>query len=294
MVAQSEDKFFKGLGVKDVNTLINIIPLYMLEINPKDLITNMVKFNPKELMELDLKAYRTDLIIELDHVILIFEFQSTRIYLDDKRRFNIYTAIKDRDRTGNKPIYLIVFSTVEETHVIDYKINPASSFKILVISFKNKNGTEILNNIDSKIKNNQKIYQNELSDLALSSFMTLETTLEEHLEKTVQTINKLRNSIKEESKFVFTLLWLLVDKFIKNDEARKRLSNILSDNMRLLEECMQRKYEEGEKSGFEKGWDEKGLKVAEELLNDNLSLDRISQVTDVPIGQLELLNEGKL
>ena len=148
--------------------------------------------------------------------------------------------------------------------------------------------------------------------------MTLETTLEEHLEKTVQTLNKLRNSIKEESKFVFTLVWMLVDKFIADDEMRKRLSNILSDNMRLLEECMQRKYDEGkqegekrgekngfergeksgfvkgEKSGFEKGWDEKGLEVAEELLNDNLSLERISQVTDVPIGHLELLNEGKL
>ena len=321
MVAQSEDKFFKGLGVKDVNTLINLIPLYMLQINPEDLITNMVKFNPTELMEIDLKAYRADLIIELDHVILIFEFQSTKIYLDDKRRFNIYTAIKDRDRTGNKPIYLIVFNTAEETHVIDYKINPASSFKILVISFKNQNGTEVLNNIDSKIKNNQKINQNEVSNLALSSFMTLETTLEEHLEKTVQTLNKL-NTLKEESKFIFALVWILVDKFIVNDETRQRLSNILSDNMKLMEEFGQRRYDEGkqegekrgekrgekngfekgeksgfvkgEKSGFEKGWDEKGLEVAEELLNDNLSLERISQVTDVPIGQLELLNENKL
>ncbi len=274
----------------------------MLDINSNDLKTTMVNFNPTELMEIDLKAYRADLIIELDHVILMFEFQSTKIYLDDKRRFNVYTAIKDRVRTGDKPIYMIVFSTVEETHVIDYKVNPASSFKILVISLKNQNGTEVLNNIDSKIKNNQKISQDELSDLALSSFMTLETTLEEHLEKTVQTLNKLRNTLKEESKFVFALVWILVDKFIVNDETRQRLSNILSDNMRLLKECMQRKYNEGkqegeqrgEKSGFVKGWNEKGLKVAEELLNDNLSLERISQVTNVPMSQLELLNENKL
>ena len=273
----------------------------MLDINSNDLKTTMVNFNPTELMEIDLKAYRADLIIELDHVILMFEFQSTKIYLDDKRRFNVYTAIKDRVRTGDKPIYMIVFSTVEETHVIDYKVNPASSFKILVISLKNQNGTEVLNNIDSKIKNNQKISQDELSDLALSSFMTLETTLEEHLEKTVQTLNKL-NTLKEESKFIFALVWILVDKFIVNDETRQRLSNILSDNMRLLKECMQRKYNEGkqegeqrgEKSGFVKGWNEKGLKVAEELLNDNLSLERISQVTNVPMSQLELLNENKL
>ena len=130
--------------------------------------------------------------------------------------------------------------------------------------------------------------------------MTLETTLEEHLEKTVQTLNKLRNSIKEESKFVFTLVWMLVDKFIADDEMRKRLSNILSDNMRLLEECMQRKYDEGkqegeknieerEKRGFERGWDEKGLKVAKNLLKEDLSLELISKATNVPVGQLELL-----
>ena len=130
--------------------------------------------------------------------------------------------------------------------------------------------------------------------------MTLETTLEEHLEKTVQTLNKLRNSIKEESKFVFTLVWMLVDKFIADDDMRKRLSNILSDNMRLLEECMQRKYDEGkqegeknieerEKRGFERGWDEKGLKVAKNLLKEDLSLELISKATNMPVGQLELL-----
>ncbi len=136
MAAQHFDKFFKGLGISDAFSLINMIPLRMLDINPKQLSTQMVNFNPTELMEIDLKAYRADLIMELDHVILMFEFQSTHIYLDDKRRFNIYTAIKDRARFGDKPIYIIVFSTVEDTKVIDYKVNPVSSFKILVISLK--------------------------------------------------------------------------------------------------------------------------------------------------------------
>ncbi len=122
--------------------------------------------------------------------------------------------------------------------------------------------------------------------------MTLETTLEEHLEKTVQTLNKLRNSIKEESKFVFTLVLMIVDKFIKNDETRKRLSNILSDNMRLMEEFGQRRYEEGERIGEKIGSETTSRKIAEKLMNDNLSLERISEVTNVPISQLELFNNG--
>ena len=224
----------------------------------------------------------------------MFEFQSTKIYLDDKRRFNIYTAIKDRNRYGNKPIYLIVFSTVEKTQVIDYKINPASSFKILVISLKDKNGTEILNNIESKIKNNQEINQNDLTDLALSSLMTLETSIEEHLERVVQILNKLRHTIQKKSKFVFTLVFILTDKFIKDDETRERLSNILCDNMKLMEEYLQRKHKEWKTEGFEEGYDKKGWEVAKELLNDNLSTNRISQITNIPIDQIELLNNNKI
>ena len=289
MAAQHFDKFFKGLGISDAFSLINMIPLRMLDINPKQLSTQMVNFNPTELMEIDLKAYRADLIMELDHVILMFEFQSTHIYLDD-----IYTAIKDRARFGDKPIYIIVFSTVEDTKVIDYKVNPVSSFKILVISLKDYNAGEIINNIEIKIKNNQKINQNELINLALSPLMTLDGTIAQHLEKTVQTLSKLKKSIKENSKFVFTLTWILVDKFIEDGETRQKLSNILSDNMRLMEEFGQSKYEAGEQKGEKRGIVKTRHEIAENLLKEGLPLELISQVTDVSVERLERFsNNGK-
>ena len=58
MVSQHYDTFFKELGINDAFSLINIIPLNMLDINSNDLKTTMVNFNPTELMEIDLKAYR--------------------------------------------------------------------------------------------------------------------------------------------------------------------------------------------------------------------------------------------
>ncbi len=96
-------------------------------------------------------------------------------------------------------------------------------------------------------------------------------------------------------------MWMLVDKFILNNKTRKRLSNILSDNMRLIEELGQRKYEEGERIGYEKG-ERNGYKrgseiisrkIAENLLKEDLSLELISEVTNVPISQLKLFNNGK-
>ena len=80
MTTQHFDKFFKGLGISDAFSLINMIPLRMLDINPKQLSTQMVNFNPTELMEIDLKAYRADLIMELDHVILMFESIDTYLF----------------------------------------------------------------------------------------------------------------------------------------------------------------------------------------------------------------------
>ena len=174
------------------------------------------------------------------------------------------------------------------------------------------------NNIEIKIKNNQKINQNELINLALSPLMTLDGTIAQHLEKTVQTLSKLKKSIKENSKFVFTLTWILVDKFIEDGETRQKLSNILSDNMRLMEEFGQSKYEageqKGEKRGIKKG-EERGIKkgekrgikkgekrgivkarqeIAVNLLKEGLPLELISQVTDVSVERLERFsNNGK-
>lgn len=82
--------------------------------------------------------------------------------------------------------------------------------------------------------------------------MSFECTIEKQLEKTVQTLNKLIKSIHRKSEFVLGIIWLLVDKFIENKETRIKLSNILSDNMRLLEEFGQFRFEAGEKKGMKK------------------------------------------
>ena len=131
-------------------------------------------------------------------------------------------------------------------------------------------------------------------NLALSPLMTLDGTIAQHLEKTVQTLSKLKKSIKENSKFVFTLTWILVDKFIEDEETRQKLSNILSDNMRLMEEFGQSKYEAGEQKGEKRGIVKTRHEIAENLLKEGLPLELISQVTDVSVERLERFsNNGK-
>nr|WP_019268904.1 hypothetical protein [Methanobrevibacter smithii] len=82
--------------------------------------------------------------------------------------------------------------------------------------------------------------------------MSSRNPLDEQIEKTVQTLNKVRNSIGSTKNFAFGIEFLIVDKFINETSRRKRLRNILRDNMRLMEEYGQERYDEGYEKGIKK------------------------------------------
>lgn len=132
-------------------------------------------------------------------------------------------------------------------------MNKDCVFTIPIISLKDFDGDEIINNIENKIKNNTKITRRELIYLSLAPFMSSRKPLDEQIEKTVQTLDKIRNSAKSAKNFAFGIEFLIVDKFIKETSRRKRLRNILRDNMRLMEEYGQERYDEGYEKGIKKG-----------------------------------------
>lgn len=55
----------------------------------------IVKLHQTESSILDPKMYKPDLIMELEDRIIIFEFQSSIVNTQDKRRFRFYTALFD-------------------------------------------------------------------------------------------------------------------------------------------------------------------------------------------------------
>lgn len=128
--------------------------------------------------------------------------------------------------------------------------------------------------------------------------MSSRNPLDEQIEKTVQTLNKVRNSIGSTKNFAFGIEFLIVDKFINETSRRKRLRNILRDNMRLMEEYGQERYDEGYKKGIKKGI-EKGhaegannekWKIAKSLLTRNISPEDIAISTKLSIEEIKQLN----
>lgn len=283
MVHQSEDQLFKYATKEDGFGLLKLLKESNANIKEIDFKSENLTYNPTELIELDPKIYKTDMILELDHLIVLTEFQSTIVKTIDEKRYRLYTALVDYAKRNNKPLILIVISTAEKTKIKQYKINKDCVFTIPIVSLKDFDGDKIINNIENKIKNNQKITRHEMLNLALAPFMSSKKPLDKQIEKTVKTLDEVRKSMKCSSDFVFGIELLIVEKFIKNERQHKKLTNIPRDTMKIIDEWRQEDYENGKKEGKE----EEKINTAKNMLKENYTIKQIATITQLNIESIK-------
>lgn len=283
MVHQSEDQLFKYATKEEGFGLLKLLKESNANIKEIDFESENLTYNPTELVELDPKIYKTDMILELDHLIVLTEFQSTIVKTIDEKRYRLYTALVDYAKRNNKPLILIVISTAEKTKIKQYKINKDCVFTIPIVSLKDFDGDKIINNIENKIKNNQKITRHEMLNLALAPFMSSKKPLDKQIEKTVKTLDEVRKSMKCSSDFVFGIELLIVEKFIKNERQHKKLTNILRDTMKIIDEWRQEDYENGKKEGKE----EEKINTAKNMLKENYTIKQIATITQLNIESIK-------
>lgn len=283
MVHQSEDQLFKYATKEDGFGLLKLLKESNANIKEIDFESENLTYNPTELVELDPKIYKTDMILELDYLIVLTEFQSTIVKTIDEKRYRLYTALVDYAKRNNKPLILIVISTAEKTKIKEYKINKDCVFTIPIVSLKDFDGDKIINNIENKIKNNQKITSHEMLNLALAPFMSSKKPLDKQIEKTVKTLDEVRKSMKCSSDFVFGIELLIVEKFIKNERQHKKLTNILRDTMKIIDEWRQEDYENGKQEGKE----EEKINTAKNMLKENYTIKQIAKITQLNIESIK-------
>lgn len=283
MVHQSEDQLFKYATKEDGFGLLKLLKESNANIKEIDFESENLTYNPTELVELDPKIYKTDMILELDHLIVLTEFQSTIVKTIDEKLYRLYTALVDYAKRNNKPLILIVISTAEKTKIKEYKINKDCVFTIPIVSLKDFDGDKIINNIENKIKNNQKITSHEMLNLALAPFMSSKKPLDKQIEKTVKTLDEVRKSMKCSSDFVFGIELLIVEKFIKNERQHKKLTNILRDTMKIIDEWRQEDYENGKQEGKE----EEKINTAKNMLKENYTIKQIAKITQLNIESIK-------
>ena len=283
MVHQSEDQLFKYATKEDGFGLLKLLKESNANIKEIDFKSKNLTYNPTELVELGPKIYKTDMILELDHLIVLTEFQSTIVKTIDEKLYRLYTALVDYAKRNNKPLILIVISTAEKTKIKQYKINKDCVFTIPIVSLKDFDGDKIINNIENKIKNNQKITRHEMLNLALAPFMSSKKPLNKQIEKTVKTLDEVRKSMKCSSDFVFGIELLIVEKFIKNERQHKKLTNILRDTMKIIDEWRQEDYENGKQEGKE----EEKINTAKNMLKENYTIKQIATITQLNIESIK-------
>ena len=281
----SEDKIFKNINNEDARILLDIIDVESVK----------VKIWTKELRLFDPKDFVPDIILELDFENLILELQSTKVDEEFSKRGLTYVAIANRDKENDKEINLIVLSTAEESKIIEYRFNKNSVFTYRVVNLQDLDENEIIDTVEPKIENGLKIESKELILYSLIP-MIIGEDMEKYIKRVVDNLLQVSNATDSIKNLSYGIEWLIVDKFVDDEEYRQILCDKLGDRMSLIYEYGNRREQKGRNEGFNEGINEginEGMKeIIKSLLNSGETLPEISQKTGKTIKELKkILNK---
>jgi len=222
-----EDTIFKIEGQKYGQELIEII-------NIKG---KIVEVHQTEYGIVDPKMYKPDLVFELEDRIVILEFQSTYVDVNDKRRFRFYSAIIDQVKVkSKKPIEVHVLSTVEIEKTKCYKLNRDSRFPIYIHSLKSIDGDKFINEMYTKIEHEEYFNEKELLMISLFCFTKTVKDIELTILDSAELITNIPGLKNDIAQFVKGIVLMLCDKFVKDKQLNKRITNLVGGNMKNVEE----------------------------------------------------------
>lgn len=265
-----EDVIFKNEGQIYGQKLMEIINIKgkILEVHQ----TEYSVINPK--------MYKPDLVFELEDRIVILEFQSTYVNINDKRRFRFYTALIDHVKIkSEKPIEAHVLSTIEAKKTKCYKVNSESRFPIYIHSLKKYDGNEFLNIINTKIESNKNFSEKELLMISLLCFMKTDEDIEQAILNSALIITNIKDLKEDIGQFAKGVILMLCDKFVTNESMNRTISNLVGGNMKIVEDYAQRVAQQKVDEKLE----EKNKKVIINLNKKGFEAEEIAETVDVSI-----------
>lgn len=265
-----EDTIFKNQGQIYGQKLIEIV-----EIPGK-----IVKIHRTEYSTLDPKMYKPDLVIELEDKIIIFEFQSSHVDVNDKRRFRFYSALFDHvEIKSKKPIEVHVLSSVETNGVKWYHVNPDSKFPIYLHSLKSYDGNKFLNMMKSKINDKENLDEKELLMLSLLCFMENKKDIPHSILDSATIITNIPGLNNDIAQFVKGIVLMLCDKFVKDELMNTQIVNRVGGNMKVVEDYADRV--------AEKKLNEKNEAIVIKLRKKGFKNEEIAETVDVSLDFVE-------
>ena len=265
-----EDVIFKNEGQIYGQKLMEII-------NIKG---KIIEVHQTEYSVIDPKMYKPDLVFELEDKIVILEFQSTYVNINDKRRFRFYTALIDHVKIkSEKPIEVHVLSTIEAEKTKCYKVNSESRFPIYIHSLKKYDGNEFLNIMNTKIESNKNFSEKELLMISLLCFMKTDEDIEQAILNSALIITNIKDLKEDIGQFAKGVILMLCDKFVTNESMNRTISNLVGGNMKIVEDYAQRVAQQKVDEKLE----EKNKKVIINLNKKGFEAEEIAETVDVSI-----------
>ena len=281
MANKQEDLLFKDVGEEEIEVLLKRIKIK----------SKKKKLNPTEIRFIDANVLIADIIIELDEIILIIEFQSTIVDTYDKDRFLAYFSMVNFKKKTKKQVKLAVISTAEESKKITHIIGDSIKFTFEIHSLMDKDGDTIINNIETKIKNGIKINDEELIDLSLVPVMGSVNSQEQQIEKSVKLIlsidleeNKVKNLVK-------SIAYLLADKFLEDGDKKTAICDALGGKMSAIYDYGQRQKDKGIKEGIKEGKDATLKKMAKYMIKEGKTNEEIQKETELTLEEIQKIRD---
>ena len=271
MVEFTQDKIFKNVTQEDAKILLDILGIE----------SDTVKIWTKELRLLDPKDYRPDIIVELDLENMIIELQSRNVDDEFSARALTYVAIANRDRENDKSANLMVLSSAEKSKTVRYQYNSKNVFEYDVVGLADLDACEIINNVEPKILNNEKISGHDLVLYALLPIIDTKN-MQNHIRRVVDNLSELRNASFSLMELSFGIEWMIVEKYVDDDELRNIFCDLLGDKMSLIDEYGKRKEQSGFDQGIEQGIEQGSENIIIEFLKSGMSCEEISQRIKMP------------
>lgn len=273
MAEFQEDMLFKNVSDEDASILLDIMGIKSKKVNVWT----------KELRHIDPTNFKPDLILDLDEQNLIIEFQSTSVNDDFSKRGLSYVTITNQYKKNRKEVNLAVLSTAEDSKIIEYKYNRLNCFRYEIVGLNNLSSSDIINNIETKLKNKKIPTSKDIILLSLVPLSKKGKHIVEYIYKVIRILFKLKNMTISQSDLALGIMWLTTDKFVVDAIERNIICDMLGGRMSLIHEYGENKYEEGKEQ------------IIVNLLKSGDDPEVISKKSEIPLDKIiEIKEKHKL